>query len=82
MEVQVPVSFKNDILPLYTHDDIAHMKHWFDLSDKDDNVQNHQIIVNRLQGLGGSVMPPPPYARWTQDKIDLYKQWIADGFHD
>jgi len=78
----VAVSFKKDIQPLFTHDDIAHMKHWFDLSDKDDNVDNHQGILNRLQGVGGSVMPPPPYPRWTQDQINLYKQWIADGFAD
>lgn len=78
----MPVSFSKDILPLYTPVDIAHMKRWFDLADKDDNVEHHQSILNRLQGLGGSVMPPPPSVRWTEDKIDLYKQWVADGFPD
>jgi hypothetical protein len=81
MEIQVPVSFKNDVFPLYTPDDVAHIERWFDLFDKDDNVQNDQIILNRLQGIGGSVTPPPPHA-WTQAKIDFYEQWIADGFSD
>jgi hypothetical protein len=51
-----------------------------DLSSYDDVKTNAQDIANRLQGIGGRVMPPPADGGpWSKQNIDLFKQWIADG---
>ncbi len=74
------VSFANDIRPLFTQDDINHMRFRFDLSSRDDNQKFASVILNRLKGIGGRVMPPPPAAPWPQTQIDLYQQWIDGGY--
>jgi hypothetical protein len=74
------VSFKKDILPMYTATDIAHMKFFCDLSKKADNQKHAQAILKRLKGQGGRVMPPPPLKAWTKEQIALYQAWIDGGF--
>jgi hypothetical protein len=58
--VSNPTSFATDIGPMFTQLDIDHMKVFFDLSDYSDVKANAQGILNRLQGIGVDVMPPPP----------------------
>jgi hypothetical protein len=79
-----PVSFATDILPLFTAVDIQHMSWFCDLSKYDDVKANAPEILDRLKGIGGTVMPPPP-ARggdgpWTADNIALFAAWIDDGY--
>jgi hypothetical protein len=74
------VSFANDIRPMYTATDIAHMQFFCDLSKRDDNQLHAQEILKRLKGQGGRVMPPPPAQPWTKQQIALYQSWIDGGF--
>jgi hypothetical protein len=74
-----PVSFARDIAPLFTPTDVQHMKFFCDLSKLADNQKFAQQILQRLKGLGGAVMPPPPAAPWSPSQIALYQQWITDG---
>jgi hypothetical protein len=78
-----PISFQSDILPLFTERDIRAMSKAFNLADYND-VKKHAAAINdRIRGIGGAVMPPPPprgEGPWSQDRIDLFAQWIADGY--
>jgi hypothetical protein len=74
------VSFQKDIFPMYTADDIAHMRFFCDLSKRDDNQTHAQEILKRLKGLGGRIMPPPPGKPWTSQQIALYQSWIDGGY--
>ena len=41
------------------------------------------VIYDRIRGIGGAVMPPPPprgEGPWAQSRIDLFAKWIADGY--
>jgi hypothetical protein len=74
------VSFASQIRPLFTQTDIDHISFFCDLSSYEDVKTNAQDIANRLQGIGGRVMPPPgDGGPWSKQNIDLFKQWIADG---
>jgi hypothetical protein len=78
-----PVSFQEDILPLFTERDIRAMSKAFNLADYDDVKKHAAAIYDRIRGIGGAVMPPPPprgEGPWTQDRIDLFGQWIAGGY--
>ncbi|HEX3179939.1 MAG TPA: hypothetical protein VHR44_01560 [Beijerinckiaceae bacterium] len=72
------VSFANDIRPLFTQIDINHMAFFCDLSSYDDVKTNAQEILQRLQGQGGNVMPPPR-GPWSADKIALFQTWVDGG---
>ena len=58
--MEKPTSFANDILPLFTPLDIKSMAWFCDLTSYDDVKTNAPEILNRLNGIGGAVMPPPP----------------------
>src|SRR5277367_104454 len=53
-------------------------------SASDDDVKTHSAaIFDRIHGIGGTVMPPPPPSGegpWTQSNIDLFGKWIADSY--
>jgi hypothetical protein len=76
-------SFEADIRPLFTDRDIHAMSKAFDLANYAD-VKNHSsAIYDRIRGIGGAVMPPPPprgEGPWAQSRIELFAKWIADGF--
>jgi hypothetical protein len=76
-------SFQEDILPLFTERDIRAMSKAFNLGSYDDVKTHAAIIYDRIRGIGGAVMPPPPPAGegpWPQSQIDLFAKWIADGY--
>lgn len=77
-----PTSFQNDILPLFTERDIRAMSKAFNLASYTEVKTHAAIIYDRIRGIGGAVMPPPPprgEGPWPQEHIDLFAQWIKDG---
>jgi hypothetical protein len=57
------------------------MSEAFNLGSYDD-VKAHAPIYDRLQGIGGAVMPawPPKGASpWPQSRIEVFAKWMADG---
>jgi len=76
-------SFQDDIRPLFTERDIRAMSKAFNLASYDDVKKFAAAIYDRIRGIGGAVMPPPPprgEGPWSQDRIDLFAQWMADGY--
>lgn len=76
-------SFQRDIRPLFTERDIQGMKKAFDLGKYDDVKKFAVPIYDRIRGIGGAVMPPPPpkgEGPWPQSRIELFAKWMADGF--
>jgi hypothetical protein len=77
-----PVSFQADIRPLFTDRDIHAMSKAFNLGSYDDVKAHAAIIYDRIRGIGGAIMPPPPprgEGPWPQARIELFAKWIADG---
>jgi hypothetical protein len=75
-------SFQTDIRPLFTERDIQGMKKGFDLTSYDEVKAHAAAIYDRIRGIGGALMPPPPprgEGPWPQARIDLFAKWIADG---
>jgi hypothetical protein len=75
-------SFQADILPLFTERDIQGMIKGFNLASYDEVKAHAPAIYDRIRGIGGAVMPPPPprgEGPWPQSRIDLFAKWIADG---
>ena len=78
-----PTSFRADILPLFTERDIHAMSKAFNLGSYDDVKAHAAAIYDRIRGIGGAVMPPPPprgEGPWLQSRIDLFAKWMADGY--
>ena len=76
-------SYEADIRPLFTQRDIQGMSKAFNLASYDDVKKHAAAIFDRIRGIGGAVMPPPPprgEGRWSQSRIDLFGKWMADGF--
>ena len=77
-----PVSFATDIAKLFTPLDIKRMASKFDLSKYADVKAHASDIQDRIQGIGGAVMPPAPPkgdGPWSQAWIDLFKLWVQQG---
>jgi hypothetical protein len=77
-----PTSFQSDIRPLFTERDVHAMSKAFNLASYDDVKAHAEIIYDRIRGIGGAVMPPPPprdEGPWPQSRIELFAKWMADG---
>ncbi|MGA8869855.1 MAG: hypothetical protein WB460_01870 [Candidatus Acidiferrales bacterium] len=77
------ISFKADIRPLFTDRDVHAMSKAFNLGSYDDVKKNATAIYDRIRGIGGAVMPPPPprgEGPWPQSRIELFAKWMADGY--
>jgi len=78
------VSFAKDIVPLFDpKTDIPHMARGKFLLDDFAFMsvpQNAEAVLDRLNGKGGPVMPPPPAKPWSPDKIALFRAWIDGGY--
>ncbi len=73
-------SFVRDILPLFHPKDIEHMSDLnLDLSEYDAVRAKAQAIAQRVAA-SGRPMPPPPDQRWTKIQIELFEQWVTEGF--
>jgi hypothetical protein len=78
-----PTSFQEDIRPLFTERDILGMSKAFNLGSYDDVKMHAAAIYDRIRGIGGAVMPPPPprgEGPWPQVRIELFAKWMADGY--
>src|ERR1700751_1457023 len=75
-------SFETDIRPLFTEMDIHAMSKGFNLESYDDVKTHSAAILDRIRGIGGAVMPPPPRGDgpWDQSRIDLFAKWVADDY--
>jgi hypothetical protein len=76
-------SFQADIRPLFTERDIQGMIKGFNLASYDEVKAHAAAIYDRIRGIGGAVMPPPPprgEGPWPQSHIELFAKWIADGY--
>jgi hypothetical protein len=82
--MKTPTSFATDILPLFTPLDVQNMSWFCDLTKYDDVKANAPEIYDRLRGIGGAVMPPPPEkggdGPWSAENIALFGSWIDDGY--
>jgi hypothetical protein len=59
------------------------MKKGFDLTSYDEVKKHAGAIYDRIRGIGGALMPPPPprgEGPWQQSWIELFAKWISDGF--
>ena len=77
-----PTSFQTDIRPLFTERDIEGMRKGFNLESYDEVKTHAAAIYDRIRGVGGAVMPPPPQAGegpWPQSRIELFAKWMGDG---
>ena len=75
-------SFQADIRPLFTERDVQGMIKGFDLASYDEVKAHAAAVYDRIRGIGGAVMPPPPprgEGPWPQSRIDLFAKWVADG---
>ena len=76
-------SFQADIRPLFTDRDIQGMIKGFNLASYDDVKKRAAAIYDRIRGIGGAVMPPPPprgEGPSAQSRIELFAKWMADGY--
>lgn len=72
------VTFEIDIKPLMTGTDRDHMLFMFDLWSYGDVKDNADDIYDSVSS---GRMPPPPTGRtWSKDQVDLFKQWMDDGY--
>jgi hypothetical protein len=70
------VSFSNDIMPLFSQ--FSGQMMWrLDLTNYDHVKANAQIIYGQIN-TGG--MPPPPFDPLTLEQIQLFQQWMSEGF--
>ena len=69
-----PVSFAQDIKPLFRESDRDSMEFAFDLWDVDDVRSNADAILGRLQE--GTM---PCDGGWSPDTVELFGRWITMG---
>ena len=72
------VSFSSDIAPLFNQF-TGQMMWRFDLTNYDQVRANAQVIYGRINGDNGP-MPPPPFDPLTTEQIQLFQQWMAEGY--
>ena len=72
-----PVSFAQDIKPLFRDQDRESMTFAFDLWDVDDVRTHADAILGRLRD--GTM---PCDGGWSSDKVELFGRWIAAGKPD
>jgi hypothetical protein len=72
-----PVSFAQEIKPLFRESDRESMDFAFDLWDADDVRSNADAILERLRD--GTM---PCDGGWSSEKVELFARWIATGTAD
>ena len=68
---------------LFTDEDVAHMIPFgLDLSNKDAVCSNFDDVLDRVTRNGSGRMPPPPRQKWSDDDVNLLRNWKAAGCPD
>jgi hypothetical protein len=74
----MPVSFSNDIQPLFNQFK-GQMMWRFDLTNYDHVKTNAHIIYDRIGDPLLGPMPPPPFDPLTPDQVQMFRQWMDEG---
>jgi hypothetical protein len=69
-----PVGYAADVKPLFREKDRASMLRHFDLWSLDDVRDHAPAILARLEE--GAM---PCDGAWPADRVDLFRQWVAQG---
>jgi hypothetical protein len=69
-----PISFAQDIKPLFREGDRESMKWAFDLSSYDDVAGNSNAILGKLRD--GTM---PCDGAWPEEQVDLFQRWVDAG---
>jgi hypothetical protein len=69
-----PVSFEQDVKPLFRERDRSSMSFAFDLWSYEDVSQNAGAILDVLQD--GAM---PCDGRWDADRVDIFRRWAEGG---
>jgi hypothetical protein len=69
-----PISYAQDIKPLFREGDRESMSTAFDLWSYDDVVQNSDAILGRLRD--GTM---PCDGAWPDEEVDLFQHWVDAG---
>jgi hypothetical protein len=76
------VSFKSDILPLFTTIDIEHMA-YVSVSLDDYSYMSEPANAGEVyEQISSGRMPPSDSGEepWSQDKVQLFKGWMEGGY--
>jgi hypothetical protein len=78
----VAVSFAQDIRPLFTDMDVDHMKHGGVLLDDYDYMRDPAHAQKVLNTVSSGAMPPSSSGEpaWSAENVQLFRDWIADGY--
>lgn len=69
-----PVSFAEDIRPLFRNEDLQSMSWSFDLGSYDDVRERADDILDRLTA---GIMPCD--GAWPADRVELFRRWTQTG---
>jgi hypothetical protein len=69
-----PISFAQDIKPLFREGDRESMKWAFDLSSYDDVAADSDAILGKLRD--GTM---PCDGAWPEEQVDLFQRWVDAG---
>ncbi len=75
------VSFAQDIRPLFTDMDIAHMKAGGVLLDDFEYMRDPAHAQKVLEAVSTGAMPPQSSGEpsWPPDRVQLFRDWTAAG---
>jgi hypothetical protein len=76
------VSFHTDILPLFTSVDVEHMS-GRDVSLDDYSYMSRPENATKVhEAVAGGWMPPGSSGEqpWPEDKVELFKRWMDEGY--
>ena len=76
------VSFQTDILPLFTSMDIEHMSRDDVLLDDYSYMSRPENATKVHTMVADGTMPPSSSGEqpWPEDKVELFKQWMDEGY--
>lgn len=69
-----PISYAQDIKPLFREGDRESMKWAFDLSSYDDVAANSDAILSKLRD--GTM---PCDGAWPEEQVSLFQRWVDAG---
>jgi hypothetical protein len=78
----VTVGFNTDILPLFTTMDIEHMRHLGASLDDYAYMSDPANASGVYEQVSTGAMPPSRSGepRWSQDQVQLFKEWMDGGY--